>query len=119
MLSEDYSFKECFENEIMTKFRDLIGCIPPWFTNVRGDVCNHALNISRTELESVSNIFFDLFAGTLKTNCLEPCSALRFVSRYVRSEQGVNKTRLYINFPKTVSLHQQEFNVDLFSFIVR
>ena len=119
MIFEDYSFKECFENEIMTKFRNLIGCIPPWFTNVRGDVCNHALNISRKKLESVSNIFFDLFAGTLKTNCPEPCSVLRFVSRYVRFEQGGNKTRLYINFPKTVSLHQQEFNIDLFSFIVR
>ena len=72
MISEGYSYKECFENEIMTKFRDLIGCIPPWFTLVRGDVCFQSLNISRKEQEYVSDIFFDLYAGTLQINCLEP-----------------------------------------------
>jgi hypothetical protein len=119
MVSEEYSFKDCFDWEIETTFKELIGCIPPWFTHVRGDVCFQKLDLSRKQHRTSSNIFFDLYAGTLKTNCLEPCSLLRVIPRFVRSEKGVNKTRLYINFPKTVSLHQQEFNVDLFSFIVR
>ena len=119
MISEGYSYKECFENEITTKFRDLIGCIPPWFTLVRDDVCYQNHNFSRKEQESLSDIFFDLYAGTLQTNCLEPCSVLQFVTRYVRKEPSDNKTRLYINFPKQVMLHQQKFNLDLFSFLVR
>ena len=70
--------------------------------------------------EEVSNIFFDLFAGTLRTpECLEPCKHLKFSSRHVRSEQGVNKTRLYINFPNTVIIHEEQMDVNIFSFFVR
>ena len=42
-ITEEYSFKECFGTEIITKFRDLIGCILPWFTDVRGDICSQTV----------------------------------------------------------------------------
>ena len=49
--STDYNFKGCIEEAIVTKLRAVIGCIPPWFTNKREDVCYQDFSLSEDEKE--------------------------------------------------------------------
>ena len=113
----DYSM--CYEHEIVSMFKQLLNCTPPWFSDRKEEICSKYFELSDEKQESIGMIFYDLFAGTFSPPCLAPCSTIRYVPKYVRSEPVVNNSRIYINFPQTVEIVQQKITVDALSFITR
>ena len=108
-VADDYG--NCYEEEMISMFKPLLNCTPPWFSDSREEVCQQNFSLSKNEQESVSNIFFDLFAGTFSPICPPPCSTMTVQPRFVRSEPAVNMSRVYINFPQAVQMTQPKVDV--------
>ena len=119
--SEPGSYGACYEKEVAGRFGALLNCSPPWFRAPALQPCalspDTALPLS--VMEKVSNIFFELFAGTLSPPCLPPCTTLSPSTQFVRSEPAANLSRLYLNFPRRVRLTKEKEDVDALFFITR
>ena len=113
------TYGECYQKEIISMFKPILNCTPPWFSDRREDTCEGNFSLTNQKQESISDIFFDLFASTFSPACPPPCSTMTLAPDFVRSEPAQNMSRVYINFPQDVQVTQEKVDVDVLFFITR
>ena len=62
----------CRNKEIRFRMKNLIGCIPIWFTD-KPEKCG-PLNISGDLAGGVNDILFNIYAQSYPSKCREPCT---------------------------------------------
>ena len=117
--TEDKSYNDCVQNELLELFDKEIRCHPPLLAKQSTRMCNKQIYVTdMNKTAKMNKLFKHLYYhdGTFK--CMSPCSTNVYNTRFVH--KAVDKrTRLVITFEKTVEVLQSTFSIDEQTFLTR
>ena len=72
---ENRTYNDCIENELVTKFHELIGCHPPLISKKKEKICNKTFSLSRQDqsvlqlIDLLQNLVDDFDSNSCKKSC--------------------------------------------------
>ena len=76
------SYKSFVMTKIESEYMASVNCLPPWFTNDYGKVCQGPLN--STEIGILERLIYKHFDLTEFVGCKHPCTRYDMTSRIIR-----------------------------------
>ena len=118
--SEENNYNRCIEEEIVSKFNDLIGCHPPFISVKKEGSCNRTFNLTKQHetFKKIRNILLSIVDNFQSITCKQPCtkyvfeSQLMYESIWDEYENGIK-----IVFSRDVELTKTSFLNSIPSFL--
>ena len=108
----DYTYTDCIEKEIASKYHELIGCHPPLISEKRDKMCNKTfdLDLQDGRVRNISLLLQDIVNDFESSTCKIPCTYFSYETSLLYSffmEGFENDVKLV--FDKTVYLTKTSF----------
>ena len=117
--TEDHSYNDCVQAEVLQFFDKEIGCQPPLLATDPTQMCNKRFNITNTtRVKRIEKYFKLLDYHDAEFKCRSPCSTNVFNTRFVHEEQKRVK-KIEITFDKTVEVFHSSFSINKQTFLTR
>ena len=118
--TEEDSFNDCVQDDLLDLFRAELGCEPPLLSkHLRGGMCNQRFNFSEAKDKLLKEEFMHLYYHDEKTKCRVPCVKNTYTSRFVHRFPGLTQTLLFIVFEKTIKMTASKFTIDEQTLLIR
>ena len=115
--TEDHSYNDCVQAEVLQFFDKEIGCQPPLLVKDPTQMCNKRFNI--TNKDRIARFFKHLDYHDAKFKCRAPCLTNVFNTRFViKAERQKGKT-IEITFDNTVEVFHSSFRINEQTFLTR
>ena len=108
--TEENSFNDCVQDDLLDLFRGELGCEPPLFS--KGHMCNQRFNFSEEKDKRLKEEFMHLYYHDEKSKCRVPCVKNTYTSKFVHRFPGLTRTLLFIVFEKTIKITASKFTID-------
>jgi hypothetical protein len=119
--SEDNTYGQCIEAELVSKMHHLIGCHSPLISMQKEGICNETFNLTKHDDEVVGKLngVFNNFVNDYESNsCKQPCTKYAYETKFLYdthwrgNDNGIN-----IAFSKKVELTETTFLIGIPSFL--
>ena len=122
---ENTTYGECFLNSVKYQFLELYNCLPPWFPDNNGDICEQDKIISVTDdtlLTKTKNDVFRIVEGRkidAHDKCMKPCKSLKAsIKKTFRLATRLQNAILSYDILNSVTVHTDIYDYDLFDLVV-
>ena len=109
--TEEDSYHDCIQKELLDMFQTMIGCAPPLLTKDQNTICNKTFNLSQAEDEKVKQIFRQIFFHNMPFNCRDPCTKNVYRTKLTHRIPR-NGTSLVITFNSKINIVRTKFSTD-------
>ena len=116
--TEEDSYHDCIQKELLNMFETKIGCTPPLLTKDLNKICNQTFNLRRAEDEKVKQIFRQIFFHTLPFDCRDPCTKNVYRTKLTHRIPR-NGTSLVITFNPKINIVRTKFSTDAQTLLAR
>ena len=118
--SQNNTYRGCVQREIASKFKDILGCVPPLLaaTNMH-NICNRFFNLTGPEDVLLNNLFTQIYESGYKPDkCKPPCTQTVFHTEKM-SQSPSSICSMLLTFDQTVSVTRSSFSIDAQTFLTR
>ena len=120
--SENDNYNSCIESELHSRFIELMGCVPHWFTDNPLHICTGSLNTSSLNTEAIYKYLNKIITNYRPKTCKTPCTVMNYESKY-RSYNPIKgdvlSSGINIIFDDTVEISQSNLVVDTKTLLLR
>ena len=105
------TYADCVADEQKRIFKPIIGCTPPWTTDLDDeDACNRRITLDTDTYDLYTDKYFQLrnrieFSSMVQHSsaCLKPCLEVKVRSKFLKAKATVGK-EVMLNFQRTVKV---------------
>ena len=112
------SYNDCAKDDLLSFFREILGCQPPFLENNPNNVCNKRFNISKDKEMRLKTLTQLLYYQDVRFNCEIPCTRNKYSTRLLHNEP-ISGKKLRIVFAKTVNVDRSVYSIDSQTFLTR
>ena len=117
--TEENSFNDCVQDDLLDLYRGELGCEPPLFSKDPKGMCNQRFNFSDEKDKRLKEEFMHLYYHDEKSKCRMPCVKNTYTNRFVHRFPGLTQTWLFIVFEKTIKMTHSKFSIDEQTLLIR
>ena len=118
--TEENSFNDCVQDDLLDRYRKELGCEPPLIAKDLREMCNQRFSFSEVKDKKLKEEFMHLYYHDDKSKkCRTPCVKNIYTSRFVHRFQGLKSTWLFIVFEETIKMTSSKFSVDEQTLLIR
>ena len=117
--TEENSFNDCVQNDLLDHYRGELGCEPPLFAKDLRGMCNQRFNFSEVKDKELKEEFMHLYYHDEKSKCKTPCVKNTYTSRFVHRFPGLSSTWLFIVFEEKIKMTNSKFSIDEPTLLIR
>ena len=121
--SKKTNYGECIEKSMKKEIIETYNCLPPWFPNSTGSICekDKDVQIEKKHFASLTTEITSLIKGLdmeILSTCLPPCITLSITVKKLLHAYKRDYGYVGLNIAKKVTVHTDVFAYDVFSLIV-
>ena len=116
--TEEHSYHDCIQKELLNMFETKIGCAPPLLAKDPNTICNKTFNLRQTEDEKVKQIFRQIFFHSMPFDCKDPCTKNAYRTKLTHKIPK-NGTSLIITFNSKINIVRAKFSTDAQTLLAR
>ena len=113
--TEENSYNDCVQNELLELFDKEIGCQPPLLVKDPARMCNKKLNISDNKRYTrINKLFKHMYYNDGVFDCRSPCLTNVYNTRlFHKTEKARNQsTTVVITFDNTLEVFRSSFSIN-------
>ena len=117
--SENNTYSDCIREEIVSKFKNLLGCHPPLISRKNG-YCNKKFNMTKEDQrhQEIDKTLLSIIDGFEPSKCKQPCTYTVFESKRLHEIKWASKeNRIKIVFSNSVDVTKTTFLITISSFL--
>ncbi len=122
---ENTTYGDCFINVLRTQLLELYDCLPPWFPDNNGVICEDNIKITvhdKTLMNKTKQDFAKIVDGrkiNANDKCMKPCKALKAsIKKTLHITTRLEKTILTYEILNSVTVHRDMYESDFFDLLV-
>ena len=117
--SENFTYGQCVEEELVKTFTDLLGCHPPFISMSQG-YCKNSFNMTVEDetAKKVSKILADIIVDFKPRTCLPPCTKYIYETKRLFEVKWTEKEGgICLMFSKKIAFTKTSFLIGVPSFL--